>query len=353
MADSDVSGIPDTYIIRIGRLDMLELSVVGKEPMKADLRAFAFAGRLTEEADDEHSPFASIKEGKKVAPISRKSVSMPKRQPPKLVALTRKNSNGGELFHFVEPTHRAADIVLDPENFRLLSEVVEEFRRGDDLRRHGLRPRSKLLFCGPPGSGKTLCAEVLAYELKLPLIVARLDSIITTYLGETASNLRQLFEAASTTPSVLFLDEFDALGRTRTDASEHSEIRRVVNSLLMLIEGFRGRGLMIAATNLQQSIDSAAWRRFDEVILFRNPNRPQILRLLQVKTRNFDVSVNFEEFLDDLCGMSFAEIERICLASIKKEIISGKTTLSKRSFSASIRDEKRRVAIRSSIEGDK
>lgn len=321
--------------------------------MKADFKAFAFASRLGG-SDDEPSAFSSLEEDRKIAPInSKKPAPKLNRPPTKLVSLTRKNSRGADLFHYVEPTHRASDIVLDPDNFRLLSEVVEEFQRGDDIRRFGLKPRSKLLFCGPPGCGKTLCAEVLASELRLPLVVARLDSIITTYLGETASNLRQLFEAASVTPTVLFLDEFDALARTRSDASEHSEIRRVVNSLLMLIEEFEGRGIMIAATNLQNSIDAAAWRRFDEVVFFKPPTRNQILRLLNVKTRNFDVEIDFGEFLPELEGMSFAEIERICMAAIKREIVSRKSTLSRKSFSASIRDEKRRIAIRDSIQGGK
>jgi SpoVK/Ycf46/Vps4 family AAA+-type ATPase len=319
--------------------------------MKADFKAFAFASRLSEDSDDQKSAFASLEEERKITPIiEKKTASKPSRSPAKFAEVTRKNSKGAELFHYIEPTHRASDIVLDRENYRLLSEIVEEFRRGDDIRRFGLKPRSKLLFCGPPGCGKTLCAEVLAYELKLPLVVARLDSIITTFLGETASNLRQLFEAASTTPSVLFLDEFDALGRTRTDTSEHSEIRRVVNSLLMLIEGFEGRGLVVAATNLQNSIDAAAWRRFDEVVFFKPPTERQILRLLHVKTRNFEVEIDFEEFLPDLEGMSFAEIERVCITAIKREIVGRKSTLRRHSFFASIKDEKRRIAIRDNIQ---
>ncbi|MBS9722357.1 ATP-binding protein [Tianweitania sp. BSSL-BM11] len=282
--------------------------------------------------------------------MPKSAASRVSKQSSKLAALTRKNSNGADLFRYIEPTHSASDIVLDADAYRILAEVAEEFKRGDDLRRFGLKPRSKLLFCGPPGCGKTLCAEVLATELHLPLVVARLDSIITTYLGETASNLRQLFEAAATTPTILFLDEFDALGRTRTDASEHSEIRRVVNSLLMLIEEFEGRGIVIAATNLERSIDTAIWRRFDEVVFFKSPTGRQILRLLQIKTRNFEVGIDFEKYLSDLEGMSFAEIERVCMSAIRREIMKRKSTLSDDTFSASLRDEKRRILIRDNIQ---
>ncbi|WP_222856738.1 AAA family ATPase [Agrobacterium pusense] len=316
--------------------------------MKAVERRFAYASRLSDPSED-NNVFSSAAEDRKARSISQKGNAGKSSETRKLVGLPRTNSNGSELFEVIEPLHSAKDIVLDRENFRLLTGVVEEFRRGDDLRRYGLVPRSKLLFCGPPGCGKTLCAEVLAYEMKMPLIVARLDGIITTYLGETASNLRKMFDAAQSGSAVLFLDEFDALARTRSDASEHNEIRRVVNSLLKLIDDFHGRGILVAATNLQSTIDAAAWRRFDEVILFKRPTKLQIKRLLEIKLRNFETTLSFDEFLEDLNGMSYAEIERICISAIKREIINRKSTLSKHTFKSSILDEKRRIAIRGSI----
>jgi SpoVK/Ycf46/Vps4 family AAA+-type ATPase len=102
-------------------------------------------------------------------------------------------------------------------------------------------------------------------------------------LGETASNLRKVFDIAVQLPTVLFLDEFDALARARTDAMEHNEIRRVVNSLLMMIDRFAGKGLLIAATNLESSIDYAAWRRFAEVMLFDRPTLHQIKSPLRLR----------------------------------------------------------------------
>src|ERR1700722_12259950 len=119
----------------------------------------------------------------------------------------------------VEPRYSKSDIVLSAENVRVLLGLIREFRRADELRRHGLPVRSKLLFCGPPGCGKTITAEVFAREVGLPLLVARLDSIISSFLGHTHSNLRNFFEEADRHPSVLFLDEFDALARTRGDSA--------------------------------------------------------------------------------------------------------------------------------------
>ena len=148
----------------------------------------------------------------------------------------------------VEPVHTKSDIVLSKANIRVFLGLLEEFRRADDVRRHGLPVRSKLLFCGPPGCGKTLCAEVLARELGLPLFVVKLDRLISSYLGETAMNVRKIFEFARKQPCVLLLDEFDALARSRDDAGEHNELRRVVNSLLIFIDRIQPKGFLIAAT---------------------------------------------------------------------------------------------------------
>jgi hypothetical protein len=136
----------------------------------------------------------------------------------------------------VKPARGPQDILLSPENTELFLGLVREFRQADRIRRHGLPVRSKLLFCGPPGTGKTLCAEVFANQLGLPFFHVRLDSLISSYLGETAKNIRKTFEFASRQRCVLFYDEFDAIARSREEAGEHSELRRVVNSLLIFIE---------------------------------------------------------------------------------------------------------------------
>lgn len=254
------------------------------------------------------------------------------------------------MLELIEPQHNVSDLILSPENYKTLSDVVDEVRRGEEIKRHGLLPRSKLLFCGPPGCGKTLCAEVLAGELKLPLLVARLDGIITTYLGETASNLRKVFETISQIPAVLFLDEFDALARARTDSTEHNEIRRVVNSLLMMIDRFTGTGVLVAATNLDSSIDHAAWRRFDEVVLFERPTIHQIKSTLRLKLRNYPTQFEPAIYADRLEGMSFAEIERICVSSIRASILARETAVPILLFERAIDAERRRMKIRERVQ---
>ncbi len=250
-----------------------------------------------------------------------------------------------ELVELVEPRRQRDELILSSENVEIFSSLVNEFRNADTLRRHALPIRSKLLLCGPPGCGKTMTAEVFANELRLPLLVARLDGIISSFLGETASNLRKTFDAAETQSSVLFLDEFDALARARADTSEHNELRRVVNSLLMMIDRFKGRGFLIAATNLESSLDQAVWRRFDEVVLFDLPRESDIRKMLELKTRNFESSFRVQKKATRLRGLSYADIERVCQNAIKRSILKGSRTILEQEFDFAIREERHRHGL--------
>jgi SpoVK/Ycf46/Vps4 family AAA+-type ATPase len=192
-----------------------------------------------------------------------------------------------------------------------------------------------------------MCAEVMARELSLPLYSARIDVIISSFLGETASNLRRLFEFAARVPCVLFFDEFDALARTRTDAAEHNELRRVVNSLLLMIERFKGPGLVIAATNLPQYLDEALWRRFDEIIAFEAPGEREIAELLARQFANFPANFDFTASVGKLAGMSYADIERISVEAIKKAVLKKRKSVSETEFAAALRQETRRKGLTS------
>ncbi|MGO6733522.1 ATP-binding protein [Rhizobium ruizarguesonis] len=242
----------------------------------------------------------------------------------------------------IDPQHTKGDIVLSATNARVLLGLVKEFRRGEDLRRHGLQVRSKVLFCGPPGCGKTLCAEIFAAELGLPFFVVKLDRLISSYLGETASNIRKIFEFARKQPCVLFFDEFDALARARDDSGEHNELRRVVNSLLLFIDQIRPKGFLIAATNLDQSLDPAIWRRFDEVVWFERPDRRMIDRFLRMKFKNVATTFDPTAFISSLEGYSYAEIERVCIQAIKSMIVERRKQVHERDFNRALKDETRR-----------
>lgn len=263
-------------------------------------------------------------------------------QPKALAPLIPFPEAAADFVERVEPEHTKNDIVLSATNVRVLLGLVTEFRRADDVRRRGLPVRSKLLFCGPPGCGKTLCAEVFAAELGLPLFVVKLDRLISSYLGETASNVRKIFEFARKQPCVLFLDEFDALARSRDDTSEHNELRRVVNSLLIFIDRIQPKGFLVAATNLDHALDPAIWRRFDEVVWFDKPDRSMIERYLKLKFKN--VETNFDPITraDELDGYSYAEIERVCIQAIKTAVLERRRQVRERDFVRAIKDEVRR-----------
>jgi SpoVK/Ycf46/Vps4 family AAA+-type ATPase len=266
---------------------------------------------------------------------------------PSLTSLAAQIDAKVDLVDEINPTRGLNDIVLSPESRALVEGIIEERRRSEELRRHRLPISTRLLFSGPPGCGKTLCAEVLARELSMPLYTARVDVIISSFLGETASNLRRLFELAARRPCILFLDEFDALARTRSDATEHNELRRVVNSLLLMIERFRGQGVVIAATNLPQYLDEALWRRFDDIISFDLPNEREIALLLNREFANFPAHFDLAGPVHKLNGMSYADIERICIDSIKKAVLKRRKSVSETEFAAALRQEIRRKNISS------
>ena len=171
--------------------------------------------------------------------------------------LPRDKERNALLIELVEPKRELGDLVLSPGVRRLLDRIVLERRRSDLLGSFGMRPAGKVLFCGPPGCGKSVASEALARELYLPLATVRFDAVVSSYLGETAANLRKVFEFARSRPMVLLFDEFDAIGKERTALDEHGELKRVVSSFLQLLDGFHAETLTVAATNHQGLLDPA------------------------------------------------------------------------------------------------
>jgi SpoVK/Ycf46/Vps4 family AAA+-type ATPase len=249
-----------------------------------------------------------------------------------------------EFVERIEPSATHQDLSLSSENIRVFQGLLKEFRLSEEIRKRGLPVRSKLLFCGPPGCGKTLCAEVFASELGLPLFVVKLDRLISSYLGETATNIRKIFEFARKRPCVLFLDEFDALARSRGDSSEHNELRRVVNSLLLFIDRMQPKGFLVAATNLDKSLDPAIWRRFDEVLWFERPTAPLIAHFLKMKFKNTPVEFSLIKHAASFDGFSYAEIERVCTMAMKWSIINDHKLVLESDFLLALSDEVRRRA---------
>src|SRR4028118_2137584 len=162
-------------------------------------------------------------------------------------------------------------IVLSEKIFDILQEIVLENRKQDILAAYNLKPKNKLLFCGPPGCGKTQTAKILSSALGLPLVYVNLTAVFSSYLGQTATNLQKIFTYIEKGEWLVLFDEFDAIARDRDNLNEHGEVKRLVNSLLQLIDNATNQSIFVAATNHEKLLDSAVWRRFDEVIFFDNP----------------------------------------------------------------------------------
>ena len=231
----------------------------------------------------------------------------------------------GELASLLEasyPKARLGEMVLGADLANQIRRVIREQRHAGRIVERGLAPRRKLLLTGPPGTGKTLTASVLAGELGLPLFQVRLDALITKYMGETAAKLRQIFEATRRTRGVYLFDEFDAIGSQRGLANDVGEIRRVLNSFLQMIEQDRSHSLVIAATNHPDILDSALFRRFDDVLHYTLPARAQIAAVLKARLHSAAVKrVRWQTLAASAEGLSYAEVTRAADEVLKDALI--------------------------------
>lgn len=175
---------------------------------------------------------------------------------------------------------RADNLILSDSVQEMLNDFRDTIQHKSRMMSLGLDFRSTLLLYGPPGCGKTSAAKYLASELDLPLVTARFDTLISSLLGNTAKNIHRIFDFAQKQPCILFLDEFDAIAKARDDSHELGELKRVVNSLLQNIDDFSQTGILIAATNHAQMLDSAVWRRFQTVIELSKPDNDAIMRFV-------------------------------------------------------------------------
>ena len=231
----------------------------------------------------------------------------------------------GELANLLEVSHpkiRLADLIVDPNLAEQLHRVIREQRTAGRILDEGLSPRRKLLLVGPPGTGKTMTASVLAGELGLALLQVRLDGLITRYMGETAAKLRQVFDATGRTRGIYFFDEFDAIGSGRGLTNDVGEIRRVLNSFLLMIEQDNSHSLVIAATNHSGILDRALFRRFDDILHYGLPDAKRAAQLLETRLRRKAVSrVRWATLGREALGLSYAEITRAANEVLKDVLI--------------------------------
>ena len=217
-------------------------------------------------------------------------------------------------------------IVLPDVVERRFHRIEREFAARTRLAKHGLKPRHRILLYGPPGCGKSLGAERLAWNTGLPLRKVRFDTLLSSYFGETLANLRKVFDAAQASPCALFLDECDTLARSRTERNDVGEVTRITNALLEMLEGYSGDGLVIAATNLDSALDSALFRRFDEVLKVPLPGIPEICRLLETTLSSIetDSAIGWREIARAMDGMSGSDVVHVAQSAAKHCVLEGR-----------------------------
>jgi AAA+ superfamily predicted ATPase len=231
---------------------------------------------------------------------------------------------GKDFIAEVTPRRRLEDLILPLAARESVDELIEEQRRADVLRAHGLEPRSRILLVGPPGTGKTTLAEALAEAVAVSLFVVRYESMIGSYLGETAARLKRVFDYARTTPCVLFFDEFDAIGKERGDIHETGEIKRVVTSLLMQIDELPSYTIVAAATNHPELLDRASWRRFQVRLNLPLPTQKELSSYIEAFMGHLGepLAVTPLSIARSLGNISYAEAEQFCLDVKRRQVLA-------------------------------
>jgi len=239
-------------------------------------------------------------------------------QPPSL------NTKQSELFYEITPNRKLSSLLISQLSLTQINDLIEEQHRSELLHAYNLTARNRILLVGSPGNGKTSLAEAIATELMVPLCVIRYETLIGSYLGETANRLKQIIDYAKTQRCVLFLDEFETIGKERGDTHETGEIKRVVSSLLLQLDDLPDYVVVIAASNHPELLDKAVWRRFQLRIELPLPTREQISQFIVAMETKTTVKFGLaaETIAKKMLGANFAEIVELCLTIVRRAILN-------------------------------
>lgn len=247
------------------------------------------------------------------------------RQKPVSGAVTPIAQPRGELAGLVSasfPEVGFRDLVAPETVLGQIRQVLDEQRQRQRLTERGYAPIHRLLLEGPPGTGKTMTASVLAHELSLPLLTVRLESLLSKFLGETASKLRIVFDAVAQQRAVYLFDEFDALGGDRT-GNDVGEARRILNSFLVFLEQASPESIVVAATNHRQILDHALFRRFDMVITYDLPDREEAVTVMKARLGPLAKGLRWQSVGKKVAGLSHADLVKASETAAKRALMRG------------------------------
>lgn len=228
-----------------------------------------------------------------------------------------------------EPSVSLASLVLPEALHERIKRIIHEYRQQHKLKSHGLSNRRKILLIGPPGTGKTMTAQVVAHELRLPLHTIQVDKLVTKFMGETSAKLRQIFDLVQNEQGAYLFDEFDAIGGERSLDNDVGEMRRVLNAFLQFIEHDTSDSLIVAVTNSPQLLDRALYRRFDDVLHYDLPNEEERRRVIQNTLASLLPSrFPWKVVLQDSAGLSQSEIVQSCCDAVKQALLADEKLVS-------------------------
>lgn len=261
----------------------------------------------------------------------------------KLQELPTSRRHGESLLELVPRESLEHHMVLPQEVEARFARIEKEYAARERLGAYGLHPRKTVLLHGPPGCGKSLGAKRLAWNVGLPLFKVRFDALISSFFGESSSNLSAVFSAARERPCVLLLDECDFIARSRTNYTDIGEVARIVNSLLTLMEEYNAPGLLVATTNIEDSLDAALFRRFDDVFLVPLPGPSEIEQLLHMTLSSVQVNkaIDWSSIIESLEGASAAMVVKASRDAAKAAVLAGRKIVTEEYIRIAIEEQKR------------
>lgn len=260
-----------------------------------------------------------------------------------LSELPTSRRHGEQLATLVPRDSLEHHMVLPSEIEDRFARIEKEYAARERLGAYGLKNRKTILLYGPPGCGKSLGAKRLAWNTGLPLLKVRFDALLSSYFGESASNLRSVFESAKERPCVLLLDECDFIARSRNSSRDIGEASRIVNSLLQLMEEYDAPGLLVATTNIEDSLDTALFRRFDDVFQVPPPGPGEIEKLLKTTLSAVNTSdrTDWSAVVKKLQGVSAAMTVKSAQDAAKASVLNGEKLVTEKLLLKAISELKR------------